>query len=42
VGIAKAPFMPLEHDRAAMAMMRSLKKLIDPRHILNPGKMGLE
>jgi glycolate oxidase len=42
VGIAKAPFMALEHDRAAMAMMRSLKKLVDPRNILNPGKMGLE
>jgi glycolate oxidase len=42
VGIAKAPFMPLEHDRAAMAMMRSIKKLIDPLNILNPGKMGLE
>ncbi|MCU0595460.1 MAG: FAD-binding protein [Desulfobacterota bacterium] len=42
VGIAKAPFMPLEHDRAALAMMRSLKRLIDPRNILNPGKMGLD
>jgi glycolate oxidase len=42
VGIAKAPFMALEHDRAAMELMRSLKKLIDPRNILNPGKMGLE
>jgi glycolate oxidase len=42
VGIAKAPFMALEHDRAAMELMRSLKKLIDPRNILNPGKMGLD
>jgi glycolate oxidase len=42
VGIAKAPFMTLEHDRAAMGLMRSLKKLIDPRNILNPGKMGLD
>jgi glycolate oxidase len=42
VGIAKAPFMALEHDRTAMELMRSLKKLIDPRNILNPGKMGLE
>jgi glycolate oxidase len=41
VGIAKAPFMALEHDKAAMALMRSLKKLIDPNNILNPGKMGL-
>jgi glycolate dehydrogenase FAD-linked subunit len=42
VGIAKAPFMALEHDRAAMELMRSLKKLIDPDNILNPGKMGLD
>jgi len=42
VGIAKAPFMALEHDRAAMELMRSLKKLIDPKNILNPGKMGLD
>jgi len=42
VGIAKAPFMALEHDRAAMELMRSLKKLIDPNNILNPGKMGLD
>jgi glycolate oxidase len=42
VGIAKAPFMALEHDRAALGLMRSLKKLIDPHNILNPGKMGLD
>lgn len=42
VGIAKAPFMALEHDPAAMTLMRSLKKLIDPHNILNPGKMGLD
>lgn len=42
VGLAKAPFMALEHDQAAMELMRSLKKLIDPRNILNPGKMGLD
>jgi len=42
VGIAKAPFMTLEHDRAAMNLMRSLKKLIDPHNVLNPGKMALD
>ena len=42
VGLAKAPFMALEHDQAAMELMRSLKKLIDPRNLLNPGKMGLD
>ncbi len=42
IGLAKAAFMTLEHDKAAMATMRSLKKLFDPNNILNPGKMNLE
>ncbi len=42
IGLAKAPFMGLEHDEAALDVMRSLKKMFDPNNILNPGKMGLE
>ncbi len=42
IGLAKAPFMTLEHDAAAMETMRNIKKLFDPNHILNPGKMALE
>lgn len=42
IGISKAPYMTLEHDPAAMDVMRSLKKLFDPNNILNPGKMALE
>jgi glycolate oxidase len=42
IGIAKAPFMTLEHDAAAMETMRSIKTLFDPNNILNPGKMALE
>lgn len=42
VGLAKAPYMELEHDRVALDLMRSLKKLLDPNNILNPGKMSLE
>lgn len=42
IGLAKAPFMHLEHDAVAMATMRSLKKIFDPHNILNPGKMNLE
>jgi glycolate oxidase len=34
--------MNLEHDAVAMDVMRSLKKLLDPNNILNPGKMALE
>ncbi|MBW2064125.1 MAG: FAD-binding protein [Deltaproteobacteria bacterium] len=41
VGLAKAPFMHLEHDSVAMEMMKSLKETFDPNNILNPGKMGL-
>ncbi|MBW1998498.1 MAG: FAD-binding protein [Deltaproteobacteria bacterium] len=41
VGLAKAPFMHLEHDPVAMEMMKSLKATFDPNNILNPGKMGL-
>ena len=42
IGLAKAPFMHLEHDDTAMRVMRSLKRLFDPNNILNPGKMALE
>ena len=42
IGIAKAPYMHLEHDQVALDLMRSLKKLFDPNNILNPGKMNLE
>ena len=41
IGLAKAPFMTLEHDPVAMDLMRSLKHLMDPNNILNPGKLGL-
>jgi glycolate oxidase len=42
IGLAKAPYMNLEHDQVAMDLMRSLKRLFDPNNILNPGKMDLE
>jgi glycolate oxidase len=42
IGLAKAPFMTLEHDEVAMKVMRSLKHLFDPNNILNPGKMSLD
>jgi len=42
IGIQKAPFMSLEHDSTAMDVMRSIKKMLDPNNILNPGKMALE
>lgn len=42
IGLAKAPFMALEHDAVSIDLMRSLKKLFDPKNILNPGKMSLD
>ena len=38
VGIGKAKFMELEHG-TAVDVMRSLKQTLDPRGILNPGKI---
>jgi len=42
IGITKAAYMSLEHDKVALRVMRSLKKTLDPNNILNPGKMALE
>ncbi|HIJ20628.1 MAG TPA: glycolate oxidase subunit GlcD, partial [Deltaproteobacteria bacterium] len=42
IGLAKAPFMGLEHDAISMDVMRSIKRVFDPSNILNPGKMGME
>ena len=42
IGLAKIPFMGMEHDAISMDVMRSIKKVFDPSNILNPGKMGLE
>ncbi|MFH1491658.1 MAG: FAD-linked oxidase C-terminal domain-containing protein [Pseudomonadota bacterium] len=41
IGLAKAPYMALEHDGIALELMRSIKAMLDPNHILNPGKMAL-
>ena len=41
IGITKAKFMDLEHDPSALKVMRSLKQVLDPNNILNPGKMAL-
>ncbi len=42
IGLAKAPFMDMEHEKVALDLMRSLKRMLDPHNILNPGKMSLE
>ncbi len=42
VGIAKAPYIPLEITPEAALYMKTLKKALDPNNILNPGKIFLE
>ena len=39
IGIGKREFLELEHGAEALAVMRSIKATLDPKGILNPGKM---
>jgi D-lactate dehydrogenase (cytochrome) len=39
IGIGKRKYMQPEHGQAAVQMMRQIKGLLDPRCILNPGKI---
>ena len=39
IGLAKAPFMELQHDKNEIAAMRAVKKALDPKGILNSGKI---
>ena len=39
IGLAKSPFFRLQHSAAAVRAMRAVKRALDPRGILNPGKM---
>jgi D-lactate dehydrogenase (cytochrome) len=41
VGIGKRDFIVQEHGQDAIAVMRSMKHALDPRGILNPGKIFL-
>ncbi len=42
VGIAKAPYIPLEISEKAAEYMKTIKKALDPNNILNPGKIFLD
>lgn len=39
IGFSKADFLPLEMGPGAMGMMRAIKSALDPKNILNPGKV---
>jgi len=39
IGITKSRFLPLELSPTSLAVMRNIKNLFDPNHILNPGKI---
>jgi len=41
IGLSKADYMGLEHDRVEMEVMKKIKKALDPNNIMNPGKMAL-
>ena len=42
IGLSKASFMTLEHDSVAMALMKQIKRTLDPNNIMNPGKRALD
>jgi glycolate oxidase len=39
IGLAKSPFLRLQHSPAQVQAMRAVKRALDPRNILNPGKI---
>jgi glycolate oxidase len=41
IGLARAEYLPLQVGQEAFSVMRSIKNALDPKGILNPGKMGL-
>ncbi len=39
IGLGKREFLEQEHGAEALSVMRALKSTLDPKGILNPGKM---
>jgi len=39
VGLSKSPYIPLELSREQIGVMKAIKQALDPKNILNPGKI---
>jgi glycolate oxidase len=39
IGVLRAPYLPLEQSSRLIALQRELKRVFDPRGLLNPGKI---
>jgi len=39
IGLAKTPFLRIQHSPAQVRAMQAVKAALDPRGILNPGKL---
>jgi FAD/FMN-containing dehydrogenase len=39
IGLEKKPYLSISRNAAELALMRTLKHALDPKHILNPGKV---
>jgi glycolate oxidase len=39
IGLAKTPFLRIQHSAAQVRAMQAVKRALDPKGILNPGKM---
>jgi glycolate oxidase len=39
IGVTKAPFLPLEQSSGLIELQKSLKRVFDPKELLNPGKI---
>ena len=39
IGFLKSKYMPAQHSDCELSLMKEIKKLFDPKNILNPGKI---
>ena len=39
IGLAKKSYLSLQRDAASFALLKQIKRAIDPENLLNPGKI---